>query len=125
MAKLLILDEPTSALADAEIDQLMEILRGLKEHGVTCIYISHKIEEFFRITDTVTVLRDGKMVTTLGVLCGVVGVGLLVFSDQLETNGPVSHPYDLWIWAGLFIVMGFVFFVREWPERDDFHLHSG
>lgn len=63
-AKLLILDEPTSALADAEIDQLMEILRGLKEHGVTCIYISHKIEEFFRITDTVTVLRDGKMVTT-------------------------------------------------------------
>jgi D-xylose transport system ATP-binding protein len=63
-AKLLILDEPTSALADAEIDKLMEILRGLKEHGVTCIYISHKIEEFFKITDTVTVLRDGKMVNT-------------------------------------------------------------
>jgi D-xylose transport system ATP-binding protein len=63
-AKLLILDEPTSALADAEIDKLMEILRALKELGVTCIYISHKMEEFFRITDTVTVLRDGKMVTT-------------------------------------------------------------
>ncbi len=63
-AKVLILDEPTSALSEAEINKLMEILRGLKEHGVTCIYISHKLDEFFRITDTVTVLRDGKVVTT-------------------------------------------------------------
>jgi D-xylose transport system ATP-binding protein len=63
-ASVLILDEPTSALAEAEIEQLMEILRGLKQHGVTCIYISHKLEEFFRITDSVTVLRDGKMVVT-------------------------------------------------------------
>jgi D-xylose transport system ATP-binding protein len=63
-ARVLILDEPTSALAEAEIEQLMEILRGLKQHGVTCIYISHKLEEFFKITDSVTVLRDGKMVFT-------------------------------------------------------------
>jgi len=63
-ARVLILDEPTSALAEAEIEQLMEILRGLKQHGVTCIYISHKLEEFFQITDTVTVLRDGKTVIT-------------------------------------------------------------
>lgn len=63
-AKILILDEPTSALAEAEIDQLMEILKGLKEHGVTCIYISHRLDEFFRITDSVTVLRDGKVIIT-------------------------------------------------------------
>jgi D-xylose transport system ATP-binding protein len=63
-AKVLILDEPTSALSEAEVTQLMEILRTLKEHGVTCIYITHKIEEFFRITDSVTVMRDGKVVTT-------------------------------------------------------------
>jgi D-xylose transport system ATP-binding protein len=63
-AKILILDEPTSALAEHEIDQLMEILRGLKQHGVTCIYISHKLEEFAKIADTITVLRDGKMVVT-------------------------------------------------------------
>jgi D-xylose transport system ATP-binding protein len=63
-AKILILDEPTSALAEAEIKQLMDILRGLKQHGVTCIYISHKLEEFFGITDSITVLRDGKMVVT-------------------------------------------------------------
>jgi len=63
-ARVLILDEPTSALSAAEADQLMEILRELKSQGVTCIYISHKLEEFFRITDTVSVLRDGKLVTT-------------------------------------------------------------
>jgi D-xylose transport system ATP-binding protein len=63
-ARVLILDEPTSALSEAEVDQLMEILETLKEHGVTCIYITHKLEEFFRVTDRVTVLRDGKVVTT-------------------------------------------------------------
>lgn len=63
-AKVLILDEPTSALTEAEIDKLMEILETLREHGVTCIYITHKLEEFFRITDRVTVLRDGRAVTT-------------------------------------------------------------
>ena len=63
-AKVLILDEPTSALSEAEVTQLIEILGTLKENGVTCIYITHKIEEFFRNTDRVTVLRDGKWVTT-------------------------------------------------------------
>jgi D-xylose transport system ATP-binding protein len=63
-AKVLILDEPTSALSEAEVAKLMEILRTLKEIGVTCIYITHKVEEFFRIADTITVLRDGKVVTT-------------------------------------------------------------
>lgn len=63
-AKILILDEPTSALSEAEIDQLMEILTTLKSFGVTCIYITHKLDEFFRITDTITILRDGQTVIT-------------------------------------------------------------
>lgn len=63
-AKVLILDEPTSALSEAEIDKLMEIIRTLKNHGVTCIYITHKLEELFMITDEITVLRDGKVITT-------------------------------------------------------------
>ena len=63
-AKVLILDEPTSALSETEVDKLMDILKTLKEHGITCIYITHKLEEFFRITDRVTVMRDGKAVTT-------------------------------------------------------------
>jgi D-xylose transport system ATP-binding protein len=61
-AQILILDEPTSALTQSEIDKLMEILATLKEHGVTCIYITHKLNEFFKITDTITVLRDGKAI---------------------------------------------------------------
>ncbi len=64
-AKILILDEPTSALTEAEVDTLMDILRVLKDNGVTCIYISHKLEEFFRITDSITVLRDGMVVDTV------------------------------------------------------------
>ena len=63
-AKVLILDEPTSALSQAEVEKLMQILCGLKEHGITCIYISHRLEEFFEITDRVTVMRDGKIITT-------------------------------------------------------------
>jgi D-xylose transport system ATP-binding protein len=63
-AKVLILDEPTSALSEAEVEKLMKILETLREHGITCIFISHKLEEFFRITDSVTVLRDGKVITT-------------------------------------------------------------
>jgi len=63
-AKVLILDEPTSALTEAEVDRLMEIITNLKQHNVTCIYITHKLEEFFRIADTITVLRDGKVVAS-------------------------------------------------------------
>ena len=62
---LLILDEPTSALTEAEVNYLMEILKNLKKSGVTCIYISHRLEEFFRIADKITVLRDGKVVDTV------------------------------------------------------------
>ncbi len=64
-AKILILDEPTSALTEAEVDTLMDILQTLKDNGVTCIYISHKLEEFFRITDSITILRDGMVVDTV------------------------------------------------------------
>ncbi|MBL8063636.1 MAG: ATP-binding cassette domain-containing protein [Anaerolineales bacterium] len=63
-AKVLILDEPTSALSEAEVEKLMDILKTLKAHGITCLYITHKLEEFFRITDRITVMRDGKVVVT-------------------------------------------------------------
>jgi D-xylose transport system ATP-binding protein len=63
-AKILILDEPSSALSEEEIEHLMEILRTLKSHGVTCIYITHKLSELFEIADTITVLRDGRVITS-------------------------------------------------------------
>jgi len=63
--KLIIFDEPTSSLAIAEVDRLFEIIATLKERGITVVYITHRIEEIFRIANRVTVLRDGKLVDTL------------------------------------------------------------
>lgn len=62
--RLLILDEPTSALNDAEVENLMKTLRELRDSGVTCIYISHKLRELFEIADRITVLRDGRCIGT-------------------------------------------------------------
>ncbi|MUT68768.1 xylose ABC transporter ATP-binding protein [Paenibacillus sp. NEAU-GSW1] len=63
-ANILILDEPTAALTEQEVDILLSILREFKKRGVTCIYISHKLKEVFSIADSVTVLRDGRTVGT-------------------------------------------------------------
>jgi len=60
--KLIIMDEPTSALTNKEIQSLFEIMRILKNEGVTIIYISHKMPEIFDICDKYTVLRDGKFI---------------------------------------------------------------
>ena len=62
--KVLILDEPTSALTDSEADLLLKFLRRLAEDGVGILYISHKLKEVFAVADRVTVLRDGKYVGT-------------------------------------------------------------
>ena len=64
-AKILILDEPTAALTGKETDRLMEWLRGLRDAGTTCLYVSHRMDEIFTICDRVTVLRDGKTVGTV------------------------------------------------------------
>ena len=63
-ARILVLDEPTAALTDAEVETLFRILETLRADGVGMIYISHKIEEVFRISDRITVLRDGKTIAT-------------------------------------------------------------
>ena len=63
-ALLLVLDEPTAALTESEVDILRQILTQLREQGVACIYITHKLKEIFQIADRVTVLRDGKTVAT-------------------------------------------------------------
>lgn len=64
-ASLLILDEPTSALSEQEAETLNEMLHRLRDQGVTCIYISHKLEEFFKVADRITVMRDGQVVDTV------------------------------------------------------------
>jgi rhamnose transport system ATP-binding protein len=64
-SKLLILDEPTAALGDRESEALFALLRRLREQGLAIIYISHRLEEVFRLADRITVLRDGENVGTL------------------------------------------------------------
>lgn len=63
-SKVVILDEPTSALTDHETKGLFRIIRELKERGIGIVYISHKFDEVFKLADRITVLRDGGYVTT-------------------------------------------------------------
>ena len=63
-AKLVIMDEPTSSLTENEVDVLFEIINKLRQHNVAIIYISHKMEEILKISDEVTILRDGKYIGT-------------------------------------------------------------
>lgn len=64
-AKILIMDEPTSALTSKEIDDLFLIIRKLKSEGCSIVYISHRLEELQHIVDRVTIMRDGKYITTM------------------------------------------------------------
>lgn len=62
---ILIMDEPTSALTETEVDRLYRVIERLRSRGVTIIYISHKMDEVFHLADRITVLRDGRFVRTL------------------------------------------------------------
>jgi D-xylose transport system ATP-binding protein len=62
--KLLILDEPTASLSEGEVQTLFAILRDLRSKKVTCIYISHRLDEIFEVADEVTVIRDGRIIGT-------------------------------------------------------------
>jgi ABC-type sugar transport system ATPase subunit len=63
-ARLIIFDEPTAALNDKESRQLLDLIRNFKKQGITCVYVSHKLEEVLDVSDRLTVLRDGNTVTT-------------------------------------------------------------
>ena len=63
-AKVVIMDEPTSSITDKEVDSLFKMIEGLKKSGVGIIYISHKMDEIFRICDEMTILRDGTYINT-------------------------------------------------------------
>ena len=64
-ARLLIMDEPTSALSEDAAERLFSLIGTLKRRGVTVVYVSHKMEEIFRLSDRITVLRDGQTISTL------------------------------------------------------------
>lgn len=64
-AKILVLDEPTSSLTQGEVDHLFKIVNKLRDRGCGIIYISHKMEEILKISDDITIMRDGKWINTL------------------------------------------------------------
>jgi ABC-type sugar transport system ATPase subunit len=64
-SRILIMDEPTSALTESEVERLFRIIDRLRQSGVTILYISHKMDEIFRLSDRITVLRDGRWVETI------------------------------------------------------------
>ena len=64
-ARIIIMDEPTSALSDTEVEYLFGVIRSLRDHDVAVVYISHRLDEVFAIANRITVLRDGKVVETM------------------------------------------------------------
>ena len=107
-AKLIIMDEPTASLTKKETDLLLKVINDLKEKGVSVLYISHRMEEVFSISDQITILRDGKYITTLAtketspekVISLMVGRELLkIFQREnrshITTNKPILEVQDL------------------------------
>ncbi len=97
-AKVLIMDEPTSALTNAETEVLFRLIEGLKKHGTGVIYISHRMEELRRIADRVTVLRDGEYIGDLekGELDITTIIDMMVGRHLEEGTRPESrqHAHD-------------------------------
>ena len=98
-AKLVIMDEPTSALAENEVERLFQIIAGLKASGIAVVFVTHRLDEVMRACDRVTVLRDGRLVGTAVVKDIVVGdvvrmmvgreVALHGQGDRVASPGPV------------------------------------
>jgi putative multiple sugar transport system ATP-binding protein len=109
--RLLILDEPTSALNDEDVDTLFDLLRGLKAQGITSIMISHKLNEIARIADAVTVIRDGRTVETYPVEAGHVDEDRIIkamVGRSLENRFPEHESH----------IGETVFEVRGWTVED-------
>ncbi|MFI7448336.1 multiple monosaccharide ABC transporter ATP-binding protein [Nonomuraea sp. NPDC049714] len=85
--KLLILDEPTAALNDDDSAHLLDLLRGLRDGGITCVIISHKLNEVTAIADSVTIIRDGRTIETLDM------AGDAVTEDRI-ISGMVGRALD-------------------------------
>ncbi len=106
--ELLILDEPTAALNDEDSNHLLELLQTLnKEHGLTCIMISHKLHEVIKIANSITVLRDGKTIETLNndenvsegrIIQGMVGRELTDrFPKHVTKAGEIGFEIKDWV----------------------------
>lgn len=92
-ASVLIFDEPSSCLSQVETQRLLQLISQLKTRGVTCIYVSHRLEEVFAVADSISVLRDGKLVRTLATKDATPGslVSLMIGRD-LDLSATTPPP---------------------------------
>ncbi len=115
--RLLILDEPTSALNEEETTNLLDILRSLRSRGLTSIMISHKLNEIAAIADSITIIRDGKTVETLTVADGNVNEDRMIrgmVGRSMESRFPTHTPH---IGASFFEVRDWVVEHPQVPGR--------
>jgi ribose transport system ATP-binding protein len=92
-ARVLIMDEPTAPLNATEIDELFDVIHKLKAKGVGIIYISHRMDELFRISDRITVMRDGQHVDTLNVQdTNLDHIIALMVGRKIQDNGAPPAP---------------------------------
>ncbi|GAB5404619.1 MAG: sugar ABC transporter ATP-binding protein [Aureliella sp.] len=94
-ASILIMDEPTSALTESEVERLYGVIDSLQQHGVTILYISHKMDEVFRLADRITVLRDGKFVATVDrASTSPVEIAHMMVGREIQTHSGRSCSHD-------------------------------
>jgi len=89
-ADIFIMDEPTAALPESEVNKLVELINKLKERGKTVIYVSHKMREIFQIADNITILRDGEIVGNFEVKDINVTKVLNLMMDKKKENGVIK-----------------------------------
>lgn len=119
---LLILDEPTSSLAAAEVDQVLQAVAAIRESGVSVIYVSHRLDEIRRVADTATIMRDGEVVDTVSVQgVSTADVVHMMLGDAEAEAPQIAAPSQ----AGR--VVAKVEGLRIAPKIDDvsFEVHAG
>lgn len=101
-AKIVVFDEPTAALTETEIEELFKIIRDLKSKGIGIVYISHRMDEIKKITDRVTVMRDGEYIGTIETVSSTKSeiinmmVGRVIYEDPKDhSEVPVDAPVVL------------------------------
>ena len=114
--KLLILDEPTASLNETDSDKLLNLLMGLREQGITCIIISHKLNEIAKVADSITVIRDGSTVRSFDCHAGKVSEDQIIqamVGREMADRYPKREPN----------VGEMAFEIRDWrvyhPEHAD------
>ena len=128
--RLLILDEPTAALNDEDSGHLLDLIDQLRDQGITCIIISHKLREVRRIADTVTIIRDGKTIVTLDARSPETTEGMIIRAMVGRDLNSMFPPRDPHIGEELFRVEDWTVYHpvdtgRVVVEHANFHVRAG